>query len=125
MNNTITLAVVDDFELYREGICAGLSMLGYSVILSAENGKDLLDQMATYQQLPDVCLMDLSMPVMDGFTATVEMKKRWPMVKVIGFSLSNEPATIKKLMDHGADGFIGKGERTAIIDHIIKSLFCG
>jgi DNA-binding NarL/FixJ family response regulator len=106
-NKSFALAVVDDHILMREMTSFRLSMLGYNVIMEAENGKKFLDQLND-SVTPDICLLDINMPVMNGFETISYLKKNWPQIKVVFLSMHNETAYMKKAMELGADGFVTK-----------------
>ena len=109
MNNSmpVTIAIVDDHALVRQAMAVRLTLKGYKVILEAENGKAFLDKLAESDK-PDICLLDINMPVMDGFETAIQLKKNWPAIKIIFFSMHNSPAFITKASQLGADGFISK-----------------
>ncbi len=70
----ITVAVVDDNALIRESVKFRLNSLGYNVVMEAENGQEFLDKLHV-GKTPDVCVLDINMPVMDGLETTVHLKK--------------------------------------------------
>lgn len=116
------VAIADDHKYVRAIVCDILAKFGYSVVLQAANGEDLLNSIPCLEQLPDICIIDINMPVMDGFTTTREMKKRWPQVKILGYSINHEKAIIQEMIDSGADAFLNKGELPEKLDEMIKSL---
>jgi two-component system nitrate/nitrite response regulator NarL len=106
-NTLIKILLVDDHALVREGIAACLQdELGIEVIGYAANGVEAIEQCKQHQ--PDVVLMDVAMPVMDGLEATAILKKKWPMIKVLVLSLHNEPEYIQHVMQAGASGYVLK-----------------
>ena len=114
MENTqsVTIAIVDDHLMFRQAINLRLSLLGYNVVLEAENGKDLLDRLPEMEPEPHICLLDINMPVMDGFETAIELKKRWPCIKVIFFTMHNSKAYIWKAYQIGVHGFVSKDAST-------------
>jgi two-component system nitrate/nitrite response regulator NarL len=116
----IRVLVVDDWPSTREGIKA---MLGSSpniqVTGEASGGQEAV-QVAAEEQ-PDVVLMDVRMPVMDGLEAARLIKDGWPQIKVI--LLSMEPPSREEMLASGADRFLLKGDRTKSLEDVILSSF--
>lgn len=103
----IKIAIADDYKIFREGLKVGLSAdEALEVILEADNGEDLLKGLETAS--PDVILMDLKMPVMDGMEATKEVRKKYPAVKVLVVSMYEDDKFIIHLMENGANGYLLK-----------------
>lgn len=102
-----TIAIVDDHALLRKAINFRLTKMGYKVIMEAENGKEFLDKLEESPS-PDLCLLDINMPVMNGFDTAIQLKKRWPGIKILFFSMQNGSVYINKAREIGADGFICK-----------------
>jgi CheY-like chemotaxis protein len=99
--------VVDDFADNREMYSEYLSFSGYDVI-EARNGKEAVD--AAQERLPDIIIMDLSLPVMDGWEATRRLKaddrtRRIPVVALTGHALAGHSKGAK---DAGCDSFLAK-----------------
>jgi len=104
----VTIAIVDDHAMLRQAINLRLSLLGFKVVLEAGNGQIFLDDLPKLPAPPDICLLDINMPVMDGFETAIELKKRWPQIKILFFSMHNSNAFISKAKQIGADGFLSK-----------------
>ncbi|MFL5747785.1 MAG: response regulator transcription factor [Niastella sp.] len=109
---SVTIAIVDDHMMLRQAIHLRLSLLGYKVVLEAENGKDLLDRLPEMNTEPDICLLDINMPVMNGFETAIELKKRWPYIKVVFFTMHNSKAYVVKAYQIGVHGFLLKDAST-------------
>ena len=103
----ITIAVVDDNALVRESVKFRLKSLGYNVVIEAENGQEFLDKLHE-SNTPDICVLDINMPVMDGLETTAHLKKEWPAMKIIFFSMEDSSIYINKGIQLGADGFVAK-----------------
>jgi DNA-binding NarL/FixJ family response regulator len=104
----VTIAIVDDHAMLRQAIHLRLSLLGYKIVLEAENGQDFLDKLSGLEEAPDVCLLDINMPVMDGFEAAAILKRDWPQIKVVFFTMHNSKSFISKAKQLGAHGFLSK-----------------
>lgn len=115
---TVTVAIADDHAMIRQTYHIRLKLMGYNVVMEAENGKQLLDKIVATTP-PDLCLLDINMPVMDGFETAVQLKKNWPGIKILFFSMHKEPAYIEKALKSGADGFVAKD---ASSDELTKAL---
>lgn len=105
--NTIRVAIADDHKLLRLGLVQLIESLGFQVIGEADNGADLT-QMIKDGLTPDVILMDINMPVMDGLMATKWLKHHYPNIKVLGLSMLNDDPTIIKMIRNGAKGYLLK-----------------
>jgi DNA-binding NarL/FixJ family response regulator len=104
----VTIAIVDDHSMLRQAIHLRLSLLGYKIVLEAENGKDFLDKLSVLPEPPDVCLLDINMPVMDGFETAAILKRDWPQIKIVFFTMHNSKSFVHKAKQLGADGFLSK-----------------
>lgn len=114
----INILLVDDHPLVRDGIRARLeSEEGVSVIGEAQNGQEALDFVA--QRAPDVALMDVSMPVMNGLDATKIFKEQHPEVRVLILSMHDSREYILQLIQSGASGYILKDVSS---DELIKAI---
>ena len=115
----INIILVDDQKIVREGIKMILSLEEeINIMEEAENGKQLLEILSD-GKIPDVILMDVRMPIMDGVEATKIIKENYKNIKVIILSTFNEDEYIFKGIKNGADGYILKD---AGFDHIIKAI---
>ena len=116
--NMIKVMLVDDQEIVREGLKMILSMgEDIEIIGEACNGSDLLKKLT--QVSPEVILMDLRMPVMDGIKATQAVKELYPSIKIIILTTFYEDNNIFEVLKNGADGYILKDSSSA---EIIRSI---
>jgi two-component system, NarL family, response regulator DegU len=105
----IKLAITDDHKLFRQGLISIFqSYSRFKVVIEAEHGQDLLDKVAQAEEKPDVVLIDIAMPVMDGIETTIRLKKNNPEIKIITISMHNEEQMILKMLDLGANGYLLK-----------------
>ncbi len=107
MSSKITLAMVDDHSLVRKGFIALLKEFDdIDVIIEASNGIELFEQLAVKQ--PEVILLDIEMPFMNGCQTTDLLKERYPDIKIIILTMHNEEGRLIDLMERGANGFLQK-----------------
>ncbi|HEX3009989.1 MAG TPA: response regulator transcription factor [Bacteroidales bacterium] len=103
----LDVMIVDDHSLFRNGLKILLTTSGhFNVIAEAENGKDFLDLLPHFQ--PDIVLMDIDMPVLDGIEATKEALVKYPNLKVITLSMFGEEEYYYKMIEAGVKGFLLK-----------------
>jgi len=115
----IKIAIADDYKIFREGLKVGLSAEeNFDVILEADNGEELMKALET--ATPDVILMDLKMPLMDGMEATKAVRKKYPTIKVLVVTMYDDDKFIIHLMENGANGYLLKNTEP---DEIKKSIY--
>ncbi|MEL6638252.1 MAG: response regulator transcription factor [Bacteroidota bacterium] len=118
---TIKLAIADDQKLFLKGLKFIVAEFdNIDLILEAENGKELLQKLETIR--PDVILMDLKMPEMDGIEATEILKARDPDLKIILLTMYNEERLIAHMMKIGANGYLLKDEEPEVLREAIESV---
>lgn len=103
----IKVAIADDHKIFRDGIKMALSGKRYlRIIWEAEDGKDLMHKMRL--KLPDVLLMDIRMPEMDGVNAISLLRKEFEQVKVIVLTMYDDQEMITRMMEMGANAYLTK-----------------
>ncbi|WP_214825549.1 response regulator [Exiguobacterium algae] len=103
----IKLLLVDDQELIRESLAFVLNTDPELIVIDlADNGSSAIQCCET--QLPDIVLMDIHMPLLNGIEATKLMKQRWPEVKVIMLTTFNEVNQVVEALSIGAEGYLLK-----------------
>lgn len=121
-NTVIKVAIADDHTLFRTGVKTSLSQRkDIQMVAEAENGMQLMNLLRHIQ--PDVVLLDIQMPIMDGLTALPEIKKLYPNVKVIMLSFLNDHSVISKMMELGANSYITKESGADRIYDAIKAVY--
>jgi len=110
---SIRVLIVDDMAQVRRDLRTVLPLAGQAaglqieVVGEAGNGQEAIQRISALQ--PDVVLMDLEMPVMDGYQATYEIKARYPACRVIALTVHGYEAARQKAIQAGVDVFIVKG----------------
>ena len=116
-----TVALVDDHALLRRGLATLLKDLGYQVAFEAGHGKEFLEKLKTHP-LPNVVLMDINMPQMDGYETTLWLKNNHSSVKVLVLSMLDDDTSIIRMFRSGAKGYILKDCDPDELDGAIQSL---
>jgi len=122
MSEKIKVLITDDHALFRQGVKAALGFRSDIEFMGeAENGMQLLNLLKFLQ--PDVILLDIQMPIMDGIATLPEIRKIMPEVKVIMLTMHNEVTLISKLMGLGANSYLTKDSDSDTIYQAIKTCF--
>jgi DNA-binding NarL/FixJ family response regulator len=116
------VAIADDHALFRAGVKTALSAKkDVELIAEADNGMQLLNLLKHIE--PDVILLDIQMPIMDGISTLPEIRKINPNVKVIILSMHNDHSMISKLMEIGANSYLTKNSDSETIYQAIKTCY--
>ena len=115
----ITIGIADDYKIFRDGLklCFN-SDPNLKVILEADNGEDLMEALET--QRPDIIIMDLNMPVLDGMEATKLIRKKYEQIKILVVTMYDNDKFIIHLMENGAHGYLLKNAEPK---EIIKAIY--
>jgi len=118
----IKLGIADDHKIFRNGIKATLEdCADFDFVLEASNGAELIEGLNNVT--PDVILMDIKMPVMDGIQATTHVKKYYNHIKVLALSMFNEDKYIVDMMKAGASGYLLKNAEPEEIIEAISTVY--
>lgn len=122
LSDVINVMIVDDHVLYRAGVKTALSSRkDIKIIAEADNGAHLLNILKGVQ--PDVILLDIQMPIMDGIATLPEVKKLYPGIKIIMLTLLDDQSVITKLMELGANSYLVKTSDAEVIYEAIKTCY--
>lgn len=123
MSNHINIALADDETLFRKGI--QILVEGFDnmeVVLEAENGQDLLDKLSISDALPDIILLDLNMPVLDGVETAKILQKKFSDLKIIILSSYFSKAFIINMIELGASGYLAKNSLPEEVEGTIREV---
>ncbi|HRP56052.1 response regulator transcription factor [Agriterribacter sp.] len=119
---SLNVVIADDHVLFRAGVKTALSLKkDIRIIGEADNGQQLLHLLKHLQ--PDVILLDIQMPVMDGITALPEIKKLYPQIRIIMLTMHNDHSMISRLMELGANAYLTKNSDSEVIYEAIKTCY--
>ena len=122
MADKINIAIVDDHTLFRNGVAALMGEFEeLKVLFEAENGEQM-QQMLAKHPAPQVILMDINMPVMDGYAATKWLKQKHPQIKVLALSMFEDDKAVIRMIKNGASGYVLKESRPRDLLEAIKAI---
>ena len=122
MQRPIKVAIADDHALFRAGVRTSLmGRKDVELIAEADNGMQLLNLLKHIE--PDVILLDIQMPIMDGIQTLPEIRKLYPHIKVIILSMHNDHSMISNLMEIGANSYLTKNSDSETIYQAIRTCY--
>ena len=106
-SSQIKIAIADDHKIFRDGIKMALSdKENLKILWEAEDGKDMMHKISI--KMPDVLLMDIRMPEIDGINAIQILRKEYEAVKIIVLTMYDDHQMITKMMEMGANAYLTK-----------------
>ena len=119
-----TILVADDHSILRDGLCALLSNTpDLEIIGEAENGQDAIDKVRQLE--PQLVLLDLSMPIINGTEAIAAIKQRSPETKVIALTVHKSEEYVRATLNAGADGYVLKDDSSKELLTSIRNVLNG
>ena len=119
----INIVIADDEQLFRSGIRFILEREpNFNISFETENGKKLLDFLRTTKEFPDIILMDLNMPEMNGVEATKIIYKTHPNIKIVVLTSYNSKSFITNMIDVGASSYLVKNTSPKMVVHTINEV---
>jgi len=120
----INIAIADDHPMVRKGVIDYIVLLeSFKVIIEASDGKELIEQLRKTNVLPDICILDISMPHLNGYQTLKEIKKNWLSVKVLIFSIFYNNFSITEMLTNGANGFLKKNTSPKELQQALTSIY--
>lgn len=108
-NPSMRLALVDDHTLFRKGLISLIKMVcvDCTILFEADNGKDLQQKISTTNE-PDIILMDVNMPYLDGFETVQWLQVHYPQVKILVVSMVEKEESVLRMLKLGVRGYLSK-----------------
>lgn len=117
-----TIVIVDDHILIAKALSTIVSNFDqFEVLYVCENGLDLQERMKT-KALPDIVLLDISMPVMDGFETAKWLKETYPDILIMALSMQDDEQSLIKMIKNGAKGYMLKNVQPRELEKALNSL---
>lgn len=118
----ISIALTDDEKLFRKGMAMILNDYDADIVMQASNGLELIDQIKTAENIPDVILLDLQMPELDGIETTKRLKAEYPDLKIIILTTHYSKAFIINMIEYGASAYLAKDAEPDEVWNTIKEV---
>jgi DNA-binding NarL/FixJ family response regulator len=119
----LRVLLADDHQILRDGVRRGLESAGEEVVGEADNGEEAVTLVRSTK--PDVVLMDISMPVLDGVTATRRIADEFPDVKVVVLTMHDDPQRTRAALEAGAIAYLSKGTSFADVLDTLRRVMAG
>ncbi len=121
-----TIAIIDDHILIAKAITGIIeNFKQFDVLYECENGQDLIEKFKVKKNIPDIVLLDISMPIMDGFATAEWLSTNHPQVLVMALSMQDDEQSLVKMVKAGAKGYLLKNvhptELEKALDGLVKN----
>src|SRR5579862_6212307 len=117
----LRILIADDHELVRRGLCSLLqSREGWEICGDAKDGREAVDK--ARQLKPDVVILDVGMPNLNGLAATRQLLQQQPQLKIIVLTITDSHQVIREALDAGARGFVLKSDAARDLVSVLEAL---
>lgn len=118
-----TIAIVDDHILIAKALTGIIANFAdFEVLYECEHGKALQDKFTNKKNIPEIVLLDISMPVMDGFETALWLKETHPEVLIIALSMQDDERSLIKMVKSGANGYLLKNVHPVELENALTTL---
>jgi len=124
MKKPVRIFIADDHRLMLDGLATLIeSIEGFEPAGKFSSGKELIHALQRATRLPDICIIDIEMPGMDGVETVKAIREKFPLLKIMALTMHDEWHFVNRMISAGADGYLLKNvERTIFIDSVNKIL---
>lgn len=118
-----SIVIVDDHILIAKALSAIIANFNnFEVLYECENGKELINRFEQNSKVPDIVLLDVSMPVMDGFETASWLKENYPDILVMALSMQDDETSVIKMVQNGASGYLLKNTHPSELEKALTTL---
>jgi DNA-binding NarL/FixJ family response regulator len=126
VKNPIQIFIADDHRLVLDGLATLIQSIdGFELAGKFNSGKDLLDSLVDSQTLPDICLVDIEMPGMDGIETVKKLRTKYPLLKIIALTMHEEVHFVNRMITAGVNGYLLKNIDRDVFEKCIQRIFNG
>ena len=120
----IKVGMVDDHQLFLKSLSLMLETLGdFEVVVEALNGQELQKKLPLLKELPDLMLIDINMPVMNGLSVVEWLQKDYPFIKLIALSMNDKDHMIIKMFKAGCCAYLLKDVHPAVLEKALHAVY--
>jgi len=118
-----TIVIVDDHLLIAKAIAGIIEKLkDFEVLYETDNGKSMIERFNVSKNIPDIVLLDISMPVMDGFETAKWLKENYPEIKVMALTMQGDDESLIKMIKSGATGYLNKNIHPVELEKALNAI---
>jgi len=120
---TQTIVIVDDHLLIAKAISSIIDKIkGFEVLYEADNGSSMIERFKILKNIPDIVLLDISMPVMNGFETAKWLKANHPEIKVMALTMQGDDESLINMIRSGATGYLNKNIHPAELEKALIAI---
>ena len=118
-----SVVVVDDHNLLSQAIGSLVNGFdGFEMSYTCKNGQELMNKLKNPENIPDLVLMDINMPILNGIETTILVSEKYPEVHVLALSIEEEETTILKMLRAGAQGYLMKDTKKEVLEEALRQV---
>jgi len=122
-NKKYSIAIVDDHFLFASSLEKLINSFDrFNVLYHAKNGRELQELISKKKTVPEIILLDINMPVMDGFETAEWLTQNYPQIKILALSMEDDEPTILKMLRKGAKGYLLKDINPEVLNVALQEL---
>lgn len=124
LHDKINIAIADDHPIVRKGIIGFINIFDqFEIIIEASDGQELIERIDSSEIKPDICILDISMPNMNGYKALQEIKRNWTAIKVLIFSEFCDEFSVCETLNSGANGYLTKNSSPRQLQQALAAIY--